>query len=187
MKLKLTILLGTAREGRQSENVAKFVETEAKKLDNVEITYVDVKDHPMTATVPNWQPGLAEPSAWSKIAKESDGFIFVVPEYNHSFPGEFKLLFDTAFEEYKHKPVAIVPVSSGGFGGTRLVETLQNVLIETGAIPVSTVWNVSKVGDMFDESGKVIDEKASGRLKKVLDELVWFGRIMKEAREKQVK
>lgn len=184
MSVHITVLLGTARDERKSEPIAQFVHEQTKKLDGVNVTYVDVKDHPMTKTIPSWQPGT-EPSEWSKIAEKSDAFIFVLPEYNHSFPGEFKLVFDSAFKEYMHKPVAIVPVSAGGFGGTRLVETVQNVVIETGMIPVSRVWNVSKVGDMIDESGKVTDEKAPERLQKVLDELLWFAGIMKDAREKK--
>lgn len=185
MSIKITIFLGTAREGRMSEKVAKFVEAEAKKLDGVEVTYFDVKDHPLTVTAPDWQEGVT-PSEWSKVVAESDGFVFVLPEYNHSFPGEFKLTFDSAKQAYMHKPVAFVPVSSGGFGGTRLIETLQNVVIEVGMIPVSYVWNVSKVNEMFDENGNMLDEKAPERLQKVLDELVWFGEIMKEARGQKV-
>ena len=181
MSLFIPVLLGTGREGRQSENVAKFV-YEQVKLVGIETELVDVRDHVTPSTIPTWQPGV-EPSSWAKIMNRADGLIIVCPEYNHSFPGEFKIVFDSAYDEYMHKPVAFVPVSAGGFGGTRLVETLQNVVLETGMVPVTHVWNASKVKDMFDEGGRMLDEKAEGRFRKVLDELVWFANILTPARE----
>ena len=60
-------------------------------------------------------------------ARRSDGFIIVSPEYNHGYPGELKMLLNMLFSQYAHKPVGICRVSSGAWGGTRMVEQLRQV------------------------------------------------------------
>ena len=78
-KLFIPIVLGTAREGRQSEKVARFLLEEAKKQPDIETTFVDVKDFLFghTARIADCNPG-AKP--WQEIADRADGFLFVVPE-----------------------------------------------------------------------------------------------------------
>lgn len=181
MSVFIPILLGTARVGRQTEKVARFVLREMQST-LADVTLVDVRDHMLAATTPPWQPDT-KPSEWSAIMARADGLIIVCPEYNHSFPGEFKLVFDSAFKEYMHKPVAYVTVSSGGFGGTRLVETLQNVTIKAGMVPISYVLNVSQVKTGFTDEGEPADEKTRERFVRVRDELLWFAQVLKPARE----
>ena len=49
-KLFIPIILGTAREGRQSEKVAKFVLAETKKHPNITTELLDVRDFRPPAT-----------------------------------------------------------------------------------------------------------------------------------------
>ena len=48
---------------------------------------------------------------------ESEGYIAVTPEYNHSTSGALKNTLDYFLEEYYFKPSAIVSYSPGLFGG----------------------------------------------------------------------
>lgn len=118
----LTIVLGTARKGRESEKVAYLVRDEAKKH-GYTIQFADVREYTTDHTIPSWEKD-EKSKQWEKIAANTDAFIFVVPEYNHSFPGELKLLLDRLYKEYAGKTAAIVGVSSGGFGGVRMIEHL---------------------------------------------------------------
>ena len=181
----IPVLLGTARKGRQSEHVARFVHQQLLDA-KIDTKLCDVKDYMTMATIPSWEDGADLPKdsdgeTWRDTAKRADAFVFVSPEYNHSFPGEFKIVFDSAFKEYMHKPAGIVAVSRGGFGGTRLVETLQNVLVETGIIVSSHVLNVSKVEEVFGDDGTLKDEKYIERFGKVKDDLVWLTNAVQKA------
>ena len=49
--MNITVILGTAREGRKSDKVSNFVVEELKKNAEIDITLVDVKDYPMDATI----------------------------------------------------------------------------------------------------------------------------------------
>ncbi len=127
MKPYIPVVLGTAREGRYSESVAKFVHSIAETFD-VEAEFFDVQDFPMTRTIPSWEES-DKTTKWKEVAKKASGFIFVVPEYNRSFPGEFKLLLDMAHKEYEGKAVGVVGVSSGKIGGARMVEHLMAIFM----------------------------------------------------------
>jgi NAD(P)H-dependent FMN reductase len=125
MSYFIPIILGTGRAKSNSQKVAKFVFEEAKNygFDIELIKPRDWLDKP-------WTGGMSKEkrNKLSKIFKKADGFIIISPEYNHSFPGELKLLLDEFYEEYAHKPIGICGVSSGKFGGVRMVESLKPVL-----------------------------------------------------------
>lgn len=127
MKPYIPVILGTAREGRYSEMVAKFVYTMAQSFD-VETELIDIKNFETTHTIPTWKES-EKTKKWRGITARASGFIFVVPEYNRSFPGEFKILLDMAYKEYEGKAVGVVGVSSGKIGGARMIEHLMSIFM----------------------------------------------------------
>jgi len=44
--------------------------------------------------------------------------------------------------------------------------------------------NFSRVGEAFDEAGKLKEQKYVGRVAKFLNELVWMSRVLRYGREK---
>lgn len=124
------ILLGTGREGRQSEKVAKFVDQEVKKA-GLETEIIDPRDY---LTSPFTQ--ASESSKWAQKIKKAKALIIIVPEYNHGFPGELKLMLDMLYDEYKDKKVLVCGVSTGLWGGARAVELLYPILIELDLKPL---------------------------------------------------
>lgn len=56
-------------------------------------------------------------------------FIFVMPEYNGSFPGIFKLLMDITdiTQSFYHKKVMLVGVANGRAGNLRGIDTMTNM------------------------------------------------------------
>src|SRR3712207_4491736 len=125
--LFIPIVLGTVRQGRASENVARFVHGELGKHLDVETTLVDIR----TLALPTHDAGEAiKQPAFSELCARADALVLVVPEYNHGYPGLLKHLLDTNLKEYIHKAVGICGVSAGGFGGTRVIQNLLPVLRE---------------------------------------------------------
>ena len=106
-----------------------------------------------------------------------------MPEYNHSFPGLLKHVLDSNLKEYIHKAVGICGVSAGGFGGTRMIQSLVPVLRELGLMTIFWDANFSSVGSLFDEQGKMRDPAYGKRLSKFLQELVWVARTLRYGRE----
>jgi NAD(P)H-dependent FMN reductase len=170
-KVKISIVLGTGRQGRFSEKVFKFVFDEVSKDKRFEVQSVDVRDFVFGVTDDSKKSDLA--LKWKNVVLSSQAFLFVSPEYNRSYPGELKILIDSLFEEYKGKVAGICGVSSGGFGGVRMVENLKSLFLVLGIRPVSTDINISLVEKEFSESD--IPNNASLYSKKIndtLDEIV---------------
>jgi NAD(P)H-dependent FMN reductase/predicted RNA-binding Zn-ribbon protein involved in translation (DUF1610 family) len=122
-------------------------------------------------------------AAFSEQIMRADGLVIVAPEYNHGYPGILKHALDTNLKEYIHKPVGLCGVSAGGFGGTRVVESLLPVMRELGLVTIFWDLNVSSVGKTFDDQGQLLDPALPRRLDKMLGELIWMARVLRAGRE----
>ena len=177
----IPIILGTAREGRQTEKVANFMLQETQKLEGVETEILDVRDFRIPATD---NPGLSEPEKrLAGYVLRADGFIWVVPEYNHAYPGELKMMLDMLYKEYRGRAVGICGVSGGGLGGVRMVESLRLLAINFHMVPIGEAVYFSNVQDLFDEQGNMTDESYKDRVKPFFEELLWYAAALKQARE----
>ena len=115
----------------------------------------------------------------------ADGLAIVVPEYNHGYPGPF---------ETRARHVSRGIHSQSGRVLRRLGRTIwrrardREIWCRWRAswdLAVTfTDLNFSRVGDAFDDSGKLKDEKYVGRAAKFLNELVWMSRVLRYGREK---
>jgi NAD(P)H-dependent FMN reductase len=169
----IALVLGTARKGRKSHRVSRALE-HALKEHGYRVTLIDVADHLIARTIDS-RDDAPETDEWREVARAADCFVWVVPEYNHSFPGEFKVLIDSAPKEvYRRKPIGLVSVSDGGFGGARLTEVLRSLASVLGATPVSRVLNVSHVSETFGEEGEVFDEMYQGRIVDMITDIDWY-------------
>jgi NAD(P)H-dependent FMN reductase len=178
--LFIPVILGTARQGRQSEHVALFVMSEMKKRPEIETELIDVRKLKMRLDDAGEE--MKDP-AYAEKMKRADGLVIVAPEYNHGYPGLLKHALDMCLEEYIHKVVGLVGVSAGPFGGSRVIEQMVQVVRELGLVVTFTDVNFSRVRDAFDEQGNLKDEKYVGRVAKFLNELVWMSRVLRHGRE----
>src|SRR5437762_12293210 len=153
--LFIPLILGTARQGRESERGARFVLEQTKKRAGVETEFIDVRTLPMKLDDAGEQ--MKDPK-FSATIERCDGLIIVTPEYNHSFPGLLKHALDMNLKEYIHKAVGICGVSAGAFGGARVDETLMPSLAEVGLVTDCEDLKFGKVGTLFDERGNLLDE-----------------------------
>jgi len=178
----IPIILGTARDGRRSEKAAQFIFEEVKKS-GLQTEILDVRDF-VKAGVTDDTETSAEAKKFGEKIEAADGLIIVSPEYNHGYPGELKIMLDTIEDQYSRKPVGICGVSSGGFGGVRMVNQLQQVLIDLGLVPIKTTLYFREVKKLFNEVGEIQDQSYYERVSKFLNELMWYAEALRSAREK---
>src|SRR5437660_8650771 len=153
--LFIPIILGTARQGRESEHAAKLVFEQTKKRAGVETEFIDVRTLPMKLDDAGEQ---MKDSKFSATIERCDGLIIVTPEYNHSFPGLLKHALDMNLKEYIHKAVGICGISAGIMGGARVIESLLPVMRELGLVTIFEDVNFGSVGKLFDKQGKLLDQ-----------------------------
>jgi NAD(P)H-dependent FMN reductase len=177
----IPVILGTAREGRQSEKVARFVLDSVSKA-GIETELIDVKNYRIPAT-----DNSGKSDIYGKLSPKlmkADGFIIVTPEYNHGYPGELKMFLDMFYAEWARKPLGLAAVSIGPFGGARVVEQLREVAAELHMADIREVLHFPFVQNLFDEKGIIKDASAyEKRIKTFLDELSWYANALKTARK----
>src|SRR5436190_15992855 len=179
-QLFIPIILGTARQGRQSENVAQFVFEQIKQRGEIEAELIDVRKIPMKLDDAGEQMKDAK---FSATIERCDGVIIVTPEYNHAYPGLLKHALDMNLKEYIHKAVGICGVSAGALGGARVIETLLPVMRELGLVTIFEDVNFGRIGSLFDERGNLLDENFVRRVDTFLNELIWMSRVLRHGRE----
>ena len=178
--LFIPVILGTTRQGRMSEHVARFVFGELGKREGVESELIDIRE----LDFPTGDAGSGIKDAkFSETCMRADAFVLVVPEYNHGYPGPLKHALDTNLSEYIHKPAGICGVSAGPFGGTRVVENLLPVMRELGLVTIFWDANFSSVRSAFDASGELKETAYVRRLDKFFKELIWMAKVLRHGRE----
>jgi len=179
-QLSIPVILGTPRQGRLSEHVARVMVEQLCKRGDVVTTLIDVRKLDLSSM----DAGEAiKDAGFSESMLRADGLVIVAPEYNHGYPGILKHVLDSNLKEYIHKPVGLCGVSAGGFGGTRVVESLLPVMRELGMVSIFWDVNVSSAGKAFDESGNLLDQALPRRIDKMLGELVWMARVLRYGRD----
>lgn len=179
--LFIPVILGTVRKGRASENVAKFVFEQVRQREGVGTALVDIREQKFPSDDAGEQ--IKDP-AFSELCARADGLVLVVPEYNHAYPGMLKHVLDSNLKEYIHKAVGICGVSAGGFGGTRVIQSLLPVLRELGLVTIFWDGNFSGAQNLFDSNGKILDEATHiKRMDKFLGELIWMSKVLRYGRE----
>jgi NAD(P)H-dependent FMN reductase len=178
--LFIPVILGTVRKGRASEQVAKFVHGEVARREGVETELIDILD----LSLPTTDAGEAiKDSRFSDTVARADALVLVVPEYNHGYPGMLKHALDTNLKEYIHKAVGICGVSAGGFGGTRVIESMLPVMRELGLVNIFWDGNFSGAQKLFDADGNLLDQTYVKRIDKFLKELIWMAKVLRYGRE----
>ncbi|MBV9281700.1 MAG: NAD(P)H-dependent oxidoreductase, partial [Chloroflexi bacterium] len=128
--------------------------------------------------------GAVAPQAqeWATRVDNADGFIFVMPEYNHGYPAALKNAIDHLYHEWAHKPAAIV--NYGGYaGGYRAAEQLRQVLVELKAVPTREQVGIPAVWAAFDEAGEPQNDRLDASLDGMVAELLWWANALTPARE----
>jgi NAD(P)H-dependent FMN reductase len=155
---KILVIAGSTRAARNSPAVAEWFMKHLPTVKGVEFELVDLKDYPLpffeepatpsTATEEYTNPQVKK---WSKVIASADGYVFVTPEYNHSYPAVLKNAIDYLFKPWLFKPVAFVSYGASA-GGVRAVEHLKQVLLELRMIPLHEEINIVNVWEHYDET-----------------------------------
>lgn len=189
----ISVVVGSTREGRFSEVVARWIQRELAERGNVQPQLLDLRDFPMPffdQAVPPSIPGrapYANPTVqkWTHAIAASDGFVFVAPEYNHGTSAVLKNALDWVYPEWNRKAAAFV--SYGSAAGARAIEHLRLVAIELQMAPLRSAVHVPlpvlmthfQGGDAAPALAELKQPAAA-----MIDELIWWTDVLSRARGK---
>jgi len=155
-----TIISGTNRKGSNSLKLSEYYQRQLTErgFDSEILSLCDLPDDLISSDL------YGKRSQTFQIIQEritsSSKFIFVIPEYNGSFPGVLKTFIDacTFPDSFFGKKAALVGLSSGKYGNVRGIDHFTGIChyINMHVLPLRIhIPNISKE---FDENGNLFKE-----------------------------
>ncbi|RLL42715.1 NADPH-dependent oxidoreductase [Oceanobacillus piezotolerans] len=185
--LKIGIVLGSVRQGRNGEAVANWTLDFANKRNDADVQYeiVDLADYNLPflgAAIPEAQQAEAEAAikGWSEKMASFDGYIFVTPEYNHAIGGALKNATDYLNAEVNNKAAGFV--GYGSLGGTRAHENLRLILGELQVADVRTAVTFSLISDFENMSVFKPADYHEANANQMLDQVIAWSKALKTVR-----
>ena len=173
----IVVIVGSIRKESFTLKIANTLAKLAPaslKLDVTTLQGISFFNQDLEATPP------ADWLAFREKLQQSNGVLFVTPEYNRSIPGVLKNAIDVGSRPYGKssflgKPTGIVSNSPGPLGGVNAANHLQNILPGiSGPIMGQPEIYLNAIGDAFDERGECSKETLLKVMQQYIDAYAAF-------------
>jgi len=174
--MHIVVVPGSNRAGARSRQLAGIVAGHYRDLPDISVDMLalDLPSECLAADVYTAPaPGV---TALVQRFLAADGVVFVVPEYNGSFPGVLKLFIDLLPYPagFDRRPLAFIGLAAGQFQGLRAVEHLQGVTGYRNAHHFPPRVFIGGAATAFDGDGALVDGKLAERLRQQATGFVRF-------------
>jgi NAD(P)H-dependent FMN reductase len=174
--VKLLVIVGSTRPGRIGRPIADWFAGQAAEHGGFEVEVADLAEIALPLLDEAAHPATGEyahqhTKDWSAKVAAADGFVFVMPEYNHSYNAALKNAIDYLNREWAYKPVGFLSYGgvSGGLRAVQAIKPVVSALRMTAAVDAVTVPMVKTlIRDGVFEPTDLVATSA----KVMLDELV---------------
>lgn len=125
----ITLIAGTNRPDSNTLKLTRYYQKQLAKR-GYETQILDLKELPATLIDSDlYGKRSQEFQKIQELVSASEKFLFVIPEYNGSFPGVLKTFIDACKfpESFKGKKAALVGLSSGKYGNVRGLEHFTGI------------------------------------------------------------
>ncbi|RZM30484.1 MAG: NADPH-dependent oxidoreductase [Pedobacter sp.] len=156
----ITIISGTNRANSNTLKVAKYYQkTLAAK--GVTANILSMDSLPATLIASDlYGKRSAEFTAIQELVTATTKFLFVIPEYNGSFPGVLKTFIDACDfpDSFYDKKAALTGVSSGKYGNIRGIDHFSGICsyLHLNVLPLRL--HIPAIKTEFDEQGDFFKE-----------------------------
>ena len=186
--IRIGIIIGSTRPGRNGEAIAKWVYEIAQRRSDAEFELVDIKDFNLPLLDEPVPPSLGQytkehTKAWAAKINSFDAYVFVTPEYNHGTSAALKNAIDFIYKEWNNKAAGFV--GYGGASGTRAVENLRLIMGEMQVADVRAQVGLSLYTDFENFSVFKPGPQQEQTVNTMLDQVIAWGGALQTLREKQ--
>ena len=153
--MNIVIISSTNREGSMSLKVSQKMQKQYLER-GVQAEIIDLRLLPTSVFNSNiYKEKPPELQPFIDLILNADGILFVVPEYNGSFPGILKYFIDLwKYPDcFENICTAYIGISSNGFGALRPIEHLQGVMGYRNAYQFPQRVFIDKIYSRFSETG----------------------------------
>ncbi|MCW3123693.1 MAG: NADPH-dependent oxidoreductase [Flavipsychrobacter sp.] len=140
----------------------------SEKTDNVRVLSLENRQV--------WERGADMISMEEEYLVPAQKFIMIMPEYNASFPGIFKLMLDNSDikKSWWHKKAALVGISDGRAGNLRGLEHMTAIL---HYMKVNVLYNklvISRINEEIDGNGLLLKQETGKLINEQIEEFLKF-------------
>lgn len=171
----LGVVVASVREGRVGFAIAEWMVTAARAHGAFSPRLIDLREVGLPLLEEPAHPRLQQYSdartrRWSGIVGETDAFVFVTPEYNHSLPPALVNALDHLYLEWNYKAAGFV--SYGGVsGGLRSVQSAKPLLCALKMVPIVEAVALPSVHKLVGEGRFTAEPPHQKAASIMLDEL----------------
>jgi chromate reductase len=172
----ITIISGTNRPQSNTLRVAKYYQNilVKKGLDTKLFSLEDLPGNLIDSDLYGKRSEAFEPI--QELVSQTTKFLFIIPEYNGSFPGVLKTFIDACDfpESFYDKKAALVGVSSGKYGNIRGVDHFGGVCsyLHLNVLPLRI--HIASVKTELNESGELYKEDTLKFTHQQIDKFIAF-------------
>lgn len=172
----VTIIASTNRPGSSTLKLAEYYKRQLAEK-GLETTLLSLAQLP---------PNLIETDLYGKrseafeaiqsIITATDKFLFVIPEYNGSYPGTLKVFIDACSlpESFYDKKAALVGLSSGKYGNIRGIDHFTGVCHYLNLHVMPLKIHISSIRKEMDEHGNITPEDTLKFTNEQMDKFIKF-------------
>lgn len=183
----LQIVAASTRPGRKGIAIAQWLRRAATEHGAFDVELVDLAEVALPLLDEPHHPRLQRYThdhthAWSATVARGDAFVFVTPEYNHSFPASLKNALDYLVAEWADKPAGLA--SYGGVSaGLRAAAALKPVLTSLRLVPAVEAVSLPFAMAAVSEDGVfTASAEAGAGATAMFDELARLDAILRPGR-----
>lgn len=172
----ITIVSGTNRPASNTLKVANYYQkTLAEK--GLQTQLFNLEDLPESLIATDlYGKRSPEFAPIQQLVAETSKFLFIIPEYNGSFPGVLKTFIDACNfpESFYDKKAALVGVSSGKYGNIRGIDHFGGVCsyLHLNVLPLRI--HISAIKTELDDNGNLFKEDTIKFTNQQMDKFIAF-------------
>ena len=172
----ITIISSTNRPGSHTLKLAQYYQqklrekgTEAGLLSLAELPANLIQTDLYGKRSPEFMP-------IQDIITRTDKFLFIIPEYNGSFPGVLKVFIDACAypESFYEKKAALVGLSSGKYGNIRGIDHFTGVCHYIHLNTMSLKIHIASINKEMDQNGQLLNADTLKFTNEQIDKFIKF-------------
>jgi len=172
----ITIISSTNRPGSNTLKVATYYQKRLREkgIDAGVLSLTELPDSLIATDL--YGKRSAEFELILRTVNQTDKFIFIIPEYNGSFPGVLKVFVDACDfpESFYEKKAALVGISSGKYGNIRGVDHFTGVCHYFNLHIMPLKLHIANIKSEFDADGNLFKEDTVKFTDEQIDKFIAF-------------
>ncbi|HVW96451.1 MAG TPA: NAD(P)H-dependent oxidoreductase [Mucilaginibacter sp.] len=171
-----TIISATNRPGSSTFKLAQYYQRQLaeKGLDAGILSLTELPDNIIVSDLYRKRSEAFKPV--QDIVTQTDKFLFIIPEYNGSFPGVLKVFMDACSfpESFYDKKAALTGLSSGKYGNIRGIDHFTGVCHYMHLQVMPLKIHIGNINKEFDAEGDLFQSDTLKYTSEQMDKFIAF-------------